>query len=192
MKDNQIVYAQGFGYRDLKKQVSCNTRYPIFNRGRLQKSFTSGMIGVLEGNNKLSLDARPIEYFPSIAFNSDEMNQQIQVKDLLSHASGLGNLDGSLVLFPDTDKKRVLNRLPYLKQEGKTKDSWIYSNFAYSIAGAIIEQTSGQSWQTYLQQSLFNPLAMNNTYSSLASMLQTKKLRVGLRQGRAINKTNSI
>ena len=47
----------------------------------ITKSYTSGMIGVLEGRNKFSLDARPIEYFPSIAFNSDEMNQQIQVKD---------------------------------------------------------------------------------------------------------------
>ena len=126
VKDNKIVYTQGFGYRNLAKKLPVNDE-TVFSIGSIAKSFTGAMTGVLAGQNKLSLQDSPIKHLPYLSFNTELMNQQVKIKDLLRHGSGLGNLDGSIVLFPETDKSLIAKRLKYLQPEGAVNDSWIYS-----------------------------------------------------------------
>jgi CubicO group peptidase (beta-lactamase class C family) len=42
-------------------------------------------------------------------------------------------------------------------------EEWSYSNSGYILLGYIIEQASGQSYETFLQQNIFEPLQMKNT-----------------------------
>lgn len=178
VKDNKIVYTQGFGYRDLAKKLPVNDD-TVFSIGSIAKSFTGAMTGVLAEQNKLSLQDSPIKHLPYLSFNTELMNQQVKIKDLLRHGSGLGNLDGSIVLFPETDKSLIAKRLKYLQPEGAVNDSWIYSNVSYALTGAVMEAASGLSWQALLQSSLLTPLKMDSTYSSVAALSDVQNLSLG-------------
>jgi len=161
VENNSVVYSKGFGFRDLEnvKPVNGNTVFPIAS---CTKAFTATLLGVLEGENKISLTNNPRTYIPKLKFNNSLMNEIITIEDLLSHKSGLGGVNGTLVLFPEENKLKALEKLQYIKPEGSVKESSIYSNIAYTVAGAIVEEVTEQSWETNIQNKLFNPLKMQN------------------------------
>ncbi|MBT2622536.1 serine hydrolase [Chryseobacterium sp. ISL-6] len=172
VKDDKVIYSQGFGFRDLEKKlpVTVNTVFPI---GSITKSFTSILIGSLQDENKLSVDSKPALYIPNLQFYNDRMNAMMTVGDLLSHKSGIGRADGSYILFPENKRIDLMKRLPYLKPGGEVKDSWIYSNLGYIILGTIAEQVSGETWENLIKNRVFKPLQMDHSSTTIEEMVKS-------------------
>lgn len=184
VKDDKIIYSQGFGYRDLKKQlpVTTNTVFPI---GSSTKAFTGTLLGILESQNQVSLKDKPSLFIPDFQFYNDKMNSLITIEDLLSHQSGIGNQGTSEVFFPEKEKLKVVQRLKYLKPEGEIKNSFEYSNMGYTLAGTIVEQTTKKSWDANIQEKIFDPLGMNNSFTTYTEMkkLNNYSLPYGIYKG---------
>jgi CubicO group peptidase (beta-lactamase class C family) len=173
-----VVYASGFGVSNLdsREPVTADTAFQI---GSMTKSFTAATLGILEDQGKLKLSGRPSEYLPGFAFSSERLDNTVTISDLLSHRSGLGSQDGSLVFFPAKGCQDILPRLRYLAPQGEPKDSWIYSNMGYVIAGAIAEKASGKSWDELVQTDLLNPLKMDRSVTNYDAMLRLRNCSQG-------------
>ncbi|MFV0304640.1 MAG: serine hydrolase [Moheibacter sp.] len=169
VENNSVIYSKGFGYRDLENKlpVTTNTIFPI---GSVTKAFTGSILGILEFENQLSLKSKPASYLPNFEFYNDKMNNLITIEDLLSHKSGIGNQGTSQIVFPEKNRLKMVQRLKYLKPEAEVKNSFEYSNMAYTLAGAIIEQVTGDSWEANIQEKIFTPLEMTNSYTILEDM----------------------
>ncbi|WP_378177904.1 serine hydrolase [Aquimarina sp. SS2-1] len=178
VENNSIIFNKGFGYRNLddKKVVDINTVFPIAS---CSKAFTASLLGILEEENKLSLKNKPSDYIPTLEFYNTEMDELITIEDLLSHKSGLGAINGTLVLFPENDRLKVLQKLKYIEPEGKVKESSIYSNMGFTIAGTIAEQVSNQTWEELVQQNIFKPLQMSSSFTDLASAKKNNNFSLG-------------
>ena len=178
VKDNKVIYSKGFGYRDLasKRPVTENT---VFHIASMTKAFSGALLGILESENQLSLTDKPSLYIPNFRFYNEKMDNLITIEDLLSHKSGIGNQGSSIVMFPEKDKLKTVQRLKYLKPEGEIKNSWIYSNIGYTLAGTVAEQVTGKSWDTNIQERLFAPLDMDNSYTTIEAMTQTDNYALG-------------
>lgn len=178
VKENKIVYSKGFGNRDLEKKlpVTVNTVFPI---GSITKSFTGTLLGILEGDNKVSLKDKPSLYIPNFQFYNEKMNNLITIEDLLSHKSGIGNQGTTQIFFPENDKLKTVQRLKYLKPEGEIKNSFVYSNMAYTVAGTIVEQITNKSWDSNIEEKLFNPLKMKSSFTDYSKMKATNNFSYG-------------
>lgn len=178
VKNDKVIYSKGFGYRNLEEKlpVTANTVFPI---GSATKAFTASLLGILDSQRQISLKEKPSFYIPKLQFYNDKMDDLIKIEDLLSHKSGLGGLDGSLILFPENDNLKTIERLKYLKPNGEINDSWIYSNMGYTIAGTIIEQVTNESWDKNLKTHIFSPLNMENSFTSLKEMQETSNFSFG-------------
>jgi CubicO group peptidase (beta-lactamase class C family) len=178
VKNNQVVYSKGFGYRDLENKLSVNEN-TVFPIASCSKAFTASLLGILDYEEKISLKDKPSLHIPKLEFYNSEMDNIITIEDLLSHKSGLGEINGTLVLFPEQSKLEVIRKLKYIKTEGKPKDSWIYSNMGYTLAGTIVEQVTGESWEDNLKKKVFRPLEMSNSYTDLEDMKKTDNFSYG-------------
>ena len=178
VENNQIIYSKGFGYRDADKKLPVNEN-TIFPVGSITKSFTSSLIGIFEAQKLLSVTDKPSLHISKFQFYSDQMDNQITIGDLLSHRSGLGNADGSFVLFPASNRQELMKRVKYIKPAGKVNDSWIYSNFGYVILGAVTEAVANQTWEKSLETKLFKPLKMTSSSSNLNEMFSTNNFSYG-------------
>lgn len=189
VENDKVIYSKGFGYRNLEEKLltSENTVFPI---GSATKAFTASLLGILESKDKISLKEKPSFYIPKLQFYNDKMNDLIKIEDLLSHKSGLGNLDGSLILFPENDKLKTIERLKYLKPNGEINDSWIYSNMGYTIAGTIIEQVTSESWDKNVKSKIFSPLNMNHSFTDLKEMENSNNFSFGY--GMSDGKTEKV
>lgn len=178
VKDGEVLYSKGFGYRDLKQQLPV-TENTLFHIASMTKAFTGSLLGILESEKQLSLTDKPAMHIPNFQFYNDKMNNLITIEDLLSHKSGIGTQGVSLEFFPNANKLETVQRLRYLKPESEVKNSWDYSNMGYTLAGTIVEQVTNKTWDTNIKESIFKPLNMTNSCTTNKEMMDTGNYALG-------------
>ncbi len=178
VKDDKVIYSNGFGYRNLDEKLLVNEN-TIFHIASMTKAFTGSLLGILEDENKLSLKDKPAEHVPNFEFYNDKMNNLITIEDLLSHRSGIGSHGSSITMFPEKDKLKTVQRLKYLKPQAEIKNSWVYSNIGYTLAGTIAEQVTDNSWEHNVKEKIFTPLDMNSSVTSIEAMKKTNNFSLG-------------
>jgi CubicO group peptidase (beta-lactamase class C family) len=152
------VLLKGFG------NAGANT--PFF-LGSVSKSFTALAIMQLAGQHKVSLDAPVRRYIPWFQVGDGSESDSITVRELLDQTSGISTRAGltELSFAPSTTFRQAIQgfeAFPLIARPGKT---FQYSDANYTIAGYIVQQASGQSYDSYVQQHIFSPLHMTHSYA---------------------------
>ncbi|MFI5133059.1 MAG: serine hydrolase [Chitinophagales bacterium] len=166
---DKIIYAKGFGYRDNEKKlpVTPNTLFAI---GSCTKAFTASLIGLLNKEGKLDLDKSPREYLPELQFYNNEMNDQITVRDMMCHRTGLPRHDYSWYLFNTSSRDTLLRRIKYMEPTAELRQIFQYNNFMFLLQGMIAEKLTGKSWEENVKEKIFTPLGMNNSNFSVHTL----------------------
>lgn len=151
------VYSKQFG--QIRNQ---DIRYQV---GSVTKIFTATLIFKLIENEQLSLDTKLSDFFPDIQ-NAD----QITVRNLLEHTSGLGNYIKKEGKYPWLGKERSpQERLTEIQSQPvlfQPNEGVSYSNSAYYLLGKIVEISSKKSYSKFLKQQIINPLSLKDTHSA--------------------------
>ncbi|MGE7624766.1 serine hydrolase domain-containing protein [Viridibacillus sp. NPDC096237] len=137
------------GYQELEKKhlINKNTQ---FNLASLSKMFTAVMTFQLIEKGQLQLEDKITRWFNVPHFT------EVTVAQLLRHTSGIPEyITEDLTISFETFIEVALPQ--YAPNE-----HWSYSNTNYVLLGKIIEEVSGLSYETYLQQYIAEPL--NLTY----------------------------
>ncbi|MBB2148095.1 serine hydrolase [Pedobacter gandavensis] len=163
---DQVLYSKGFGYRDLKnkKPVTSNTLFAI---GSSTKAFTSGLLGMLQKEGKLSLDGNAVSYLPQLRFSNDNLNNQVTVRDLMTHRTGLSRYDLSWYIFNTSNRDSIINRVRYMEPNAGLREKWQYNNYMFLAQGMIAEKLTGKSWEQNIKERFFLPLDMNRSTTSI-------------------------
>jgi CubicO group peptidase (beta-lactamase class C family) len=133
----------------------------------LTKQFTAAAILKLVEQGRLSLDDEITKYLPAYPTRG----ARITVEHLLTHTSGLSGLnettDFRATAAPDVNVVDVIGQWYHdLPLEFAPGERWAYSNWGYTLLGAIIEKASGTTYAEFLQQAFFTPLGMTHTFYS--------------------------
>ncbi|MFT4611144.1 MAG: CubicO group peptidase (beta-lactamase class C family) [Glaciecola sp.] len=178
VEGEKIIYSKGFGYRDYEKKTSVDAN-TLFAIGSSTKAFTSSILGLLRADDKLSFDDSPRQYIPELEFYNDNMNNNIIIKDLMRHSTGLGRHDGSWYYFPSHNKDSLLMRMKYQEPFTGIRQQWYYNNFGFLAQGVIAERITGKSWEDNLKDYFFTPLEMTNTNATIAEMKSSSNASIG-------------
>lgn len=147
---------------DGKKPASVNDLYDI---GSITKVYTALAVVRLVQKGKLNLDDPVVKYLPNFK-TSDPRSDQITVKMLLNHSSGLPgtNLRGSItsgVLNQNYDQEND----HYWKMAKLKADPGafsVYCNEGFTLAATLVEQVSGMNFMAFLRQEFFEPLGLKS------------------------------
>jgi CubicO group peptidase (beta-lactamase class C family) len=152
-KDDKILFSKGYGMADLEWSVA-NSPTTRFNIASMTKQFTAASILLLEDRGKLNTSDPIKKYFPDAPPPWDK----ITIYHLLTHTSGIS---GDAARYePGPPEKLNFNDKPLDFQPG---EQWAYTNLGYIVLGYLIEKISGQSYEDFVQQNIFKPLAMNDS-----------------------------
>lgn len=133
VNENDILFSKTYG--------DCQTTDTPFLLGSVSKSFTALCIMQLVEKGKIGLDENISTYIPN-----GKDGDKITVRQLLNHTSGLG-------------EHQNLGNYKIIGKQGEH----VYANVNYSLLGCIIESVSGQSYEEYLSQNVFQPLSMSKS-----------------------------
>lgn len=178
VEKNKIIYAKGFGYRDVEKKlpVTPNTLFAI---GSCTKAFTASQIGLLVKNNKIEYDKPAKNYLAELNFYNNDMNRLITVRDLMCHRTGLPRHDYSWYLFPSSSRDSLVKRIQYQEPTAGIREKWQYNNFMFLVQGIITEKLTGKSWETNIKENIFNKLEMNRSNFSVKQMEKDSDASLG-------------
>ncbi len=178
VEKNKIIYAKGFGYRDYEKKlpVTPNTLFAI---GSCSKAFTSSLLGLLRQDSKLDFNDSPGKYITDLKFYNSEMNNNIIIKDLMSHRTGLPRHDYSWYLFPTFNRDSLVQRIPFQEPFTGVRKQWYYNNFAFLLQGVIAEHITGKSWEDNIREKFFKPLNMTTSNVSITELEKATEPALG-------------
>jgi CubicO group peptidase (beta-lactamase class C family) len=182
---NKLVFAKGYGYRDYEKKlpVTPNTLYQIASNTKL---FTTIAIGMLVEQGKLDWDKPIKNYVPSIQFYNDELTNTVTVHDMLSHRTGISRHD--LIWYKsDFTRTELFEKLKYLESTQPLREGFLYNNLMYAASGYIIELLTGKTWEDFLRENIFTPLAMSSTVFKIEDMLKQPDYGVPYNEKRDTN-----
>jgi CubicO group peptidase (beta-lactamase class C family) len=163
-----LVYARGFGYRDVDKHLPV-TPDTLFAIGSCSKAFTATAIGLLADEGKIALDAPVRTYLPDFALKDPVASSTLTTRDILTHKSGLPRHDFFWYHAPFS-RDGLYDRLRFLEPSGPPHVQWRYNSLMYVVAGRIVEKVSGDSWERFVQTRLLLPLDMRRTVLSPEAM----------------------
>jgi len=162
VKDDQVVAAKGYGVRELGKPGRVDGK-TIFDIASLTKSFTAAGAAVLVDAGQLGWDDRVIDRLPKVTFGDACMRDQITLRDLLSHRTGLEPAN-SLFHFFHYNRAELLDRIQFLPSERPFRTSMLYSNILYMVAGELTAHVAGTTWADLIRHRLLEPAGMMSTF----------------------------
>ncbi len=180
--NDKLVFAKGYGYRDLEKKLpfTPTTLCPIASNSKL---FTAVAAGMLVEEGKLTWDKPVRESVPTIRFYNDELNNNVTLRDMLSHRTGVTRHDSIWFKSPFT-RAELFDKLRYLEPQEPMRQAFLYNNLMFAGVGQIIELKSGKTWEQFVRERIFAPLEMNATNYLIADMAKNPDHGVPYREKR--------
>ena len=167
---DQLVFAKGYGYRDYQKKLPF-TPTTLCQIASNSKLFTAVAAGMLVEEGKLSWDKPVRESVPTIQFYNDQLNNNVTLRDMLSHRTGVTRHD--LIWFKsDFKRKDLFEKLKYLEPQQPMRETFLYNNLMFSAVGYIIELKSGKTWEEFVRERILRPLDMNSTTYTISEMVK--------------------
>jgi len=159
-----VKFAGAAGVRKRGTEVPV-TLDDLWHLGSDGKAMTSTLIARLVERGQLRWDITLAEVFPDLAPQMNSAFRQVTLLQLLSHHAGLpANLDLVKYFGDDAPGLRLRAVKEYLAQKPVSEPGtqFLYSNLGYIIAAAVVEKTTGKSWEQNVTEEVFKPLHMDS------------------------------
>ena len=178
IQDGKVVSLEGYGQRDVAAALpmTADTVMPI---GSITKTFTALALGMLVDEGKLSWDTPVINYIPTLKLSSDLLTQNVTVRDLMCHRTGVPKYDLQAIYCVMEDGAEMVRSLEYLETNAAFRTKLQYSNQMVSLAGYLVEVITGTPYQEFVRERIFTPLGMESTDFEVDSLPKYEKTSKG-------------
>ena len=159
-RNGHTVVSKGYGLADVgrRRSTTDGTVYPIAS---LTKQFTAAAVMQLVEAGKLSLDDdlnRVLPDYPT-------QGHRVTVRHLLNHTSGIKNhtdlADGRGE--PGTTLQAITDLIAAQLFDFAPGEHFSYTNSGYLLLGLVIEKVTGDTYASYLDDHILEPLALRQT-----------------------------
>jgi len=159
-------YAAGVADLSTKKPMKTDFRFRI---GSVTKTFTATVVLQLAGENRLNLDDSIEKWLPGVIQGNGYDDNQITIRQLLNHTSGIAEYTRSKDFnMMDTKKSYTVEELVKMgismPPDFAPGKSWSYSNTGYVLLGILIEKVTGNSYAEEIENRIIEPLELSNTF----------------------------
>lgn len=163
-QDGEIRFDRAYGLASREFDIP-NTLDTRFDVGSITKDFTRVAIAQLIASGKLGVDDKLGRYLPD--YPNPEAREKVTIRHLFEHSSGIGDYFtdewGATPMGALRDHSDYIDIWGPKPLEFEPGSNRRYSNFGFTILGAIIDRVSGQPYFEYLAEHVFAPAGMNTT-----------------------------
>jgi CubicO group peptidase (beta-lactamase class C family) len=173
----EVLISQGYGLADRENDVP-NTSQTKFAIGSMTKAFTAMAIMILQERGQLTVQDPICKYIS----DCPTAWKPITLHHLLTHTSGIQSytesnlpVQNTITTCQEFTLEEAMAILTALPQDFAPGTQFHYSNSGYYLLGAVIEKVSGESYETFIQQNILQPLGMSETgYDRLTMIVKNR------------------
>lgn len=156
------MYKKAFGLANLELDVKMTSDH-VFQIGSMTKQFTAIAILMLEEQGKLSVNDPISKFIPDYPNGNN-----ITVSHLLTHTSGIKDFTKMKTIFEIAQKEMTAKEMvDFFKEEPvdfSPGEKFEYNNSGYVLLGYLIELTSNEKYEDFIQKNIFDKIEMENSY----------------------------
>jgi CubicO group peptidase (beta-lactamase class C family) len=157
---DRVVWTAAYGNANATTRTTA-TPATIYSTGSTGKSLTAAAVMKLVEQGRVALD-QPVNRYLQDARVQDRLQSElpVTVRTLLSHTSGLTCDARTRPVYSRTlppSLKELTERTYSIRAPGERYE---YCNSAYGIAGYLIEQVTGQSYESFILEHILKPLGV--------------------------------
>jgi CubicO group peptidase (beta-lactamase class C family) len=177
VKDDEVIYSKGLGYKDLEKKVpvTADTQFPIASA---TKAFTGLSVLMTAEDGKFSLTDSPKKVLPFFKMADPDTDKNITIRDLLTHSSGLTRTDLAMITGRLT-RQELIRVVGEAKPDAKLGEKFGYQNIMFAAAGEAVAEAQKMPWERFVPERIFKPLGMTNSSMTAADMQKAKDYAFG-------------
>jgi CubicO group peptidase (beta-lactamase class C family) len=160
VKDGNVLFEKGYGYADVTKKTPVSAKETLFRPGSVSKLFTGTAVMQIVEEGKLDLD-RDVNDYLDFKIPA-RYAQPITLRNLLTHTAGFE--DATKDLFSTTPMslgRYVETHIPARIFPPGTTGA--YSNYGVALAGYVVQRVSGEPFDRYVANHIFDPLGMTHS-----------------------------
>ena len=175
---DSLVFSGGFGVREKGKTIDGDgewtavTDSTLFHIGSMTKAFTAAVIASLVDEGLLRWDDTVKHILPDFEWYDDSVEAVMQVRDLLTHSTGLVAQAGTYIPNLGYDRDDIYRMFRYIEPVYPFREKFAYNNITFIIAARIIETVTGRSWEDNIRERIFIPLGMSSSVPGSEGYLQ--------------------
>lgn len=165
IREGQLIYSNGFGSAQLEYDIPI-TPATIFHVASVSKQFTTMAVLLLEARGLLSFDdevQKHLSWVPTF-------DHPVTIRQLANHTSGIRDQWELLVMagwrFDDVITMDDIRRLMKLQRELNfvPQSEMLYSNMGYTLLAEVVAEVSGETFEQFTRENIFEPLGMVHTH----------------------------
>lgn len=165
--EDKPVLMKGYGVREVGRPDAI-TPDTVFQIASMSKPITSTILARMVGEGTIEWDSRVCELDPGFQLMQPWVTNQLTLRDLLCHRSGLADHAGDLLEDMGYGREEILYRLRFANPGSSFRSHYAYTNFGYTEAAVAAAKRAGMVWEDLAVKLLFEPLGMSSTSSSFA------------------------
>jgi CubicO group peptidase (beta-lactamase class C family) len=171
VRGGRIVAQDSAGLRDRGARLPVDER-TVFHWASITKTFTAIGILQLRDQGRVALDDPIVRYVPEFRKVSNPFGpaERITLRHLLSHSSGLRSgtwpwgTGAEWEPFEPPGWEQLAAMMPYTRVDFAPGSKYGYSNPGYVLLGRVIEETTQEPFETYIDKEILRPLGMTRTF----------------------------
>ena len=175
-KGGRTVFRKGYGLADLELGVPVAPDM-VFRLGSITKQFTAVAVLLLAQEGRLGLQDEITRFLPDYP----TAGRKITVEHLLTHTSGIRSYTDMPEWLPlwrkDMTVKELIDLFKDKPMGFDPGTSWAYNNSGYVLLGAIVEKASGKTYEAFLEDRIFKPLGLKNTFYDHTDRVVPRRVR---------------
>src|SRR6516162_5773377 len=159
VKDGEILTERGYGYSDVAARKPVDPKLTLFRPGSVSKLFTWTAVMQLVEQGKIDLDADVNQYLDFRI--PPREGKPVTMRNLMQHTAGFEEqAKGVITENPQAPGFEVLLKAWVPQRVFAPGTTPAYSNYGASLAGYIVQRVSGESFDSYIEKHIFEPLEM--------------------------------
>jgi CubicO group peptidase (beta-lactamase class C family) len=171
--DGRTIYMKSHGSADVSAGVSADNR-TLWYVASTSKSFTGFGVALLAQQGALRMDAPITKLLPQVRWHPSVGADSLTLAHFLSHTHRVNdNAVVSSAAFTGAIPEARWPALIELAGRMPT-DDLVYTNFGYNVAAMVIDVIRPEGWKRYIEQNIFRPAGMRDTYARVSGLDQKR------------------
>lgn len=164
MRDGAVIFQKAFGMANLQHNIAF-TETTITNIGSTSKQFTAFAISMLQKQGLLDFSDDIRKYIPDLP----DLGNTVTLAHLISHTSGYREFFNTLMMtgMNIADQISRSEVVPMIQRQPELQsvpgEVWNYNNTGYILLAMVVEKVTGEPFDKWMKEHVFEPLDMFNT-----------------------------
>jgi beta-lactamase class C len=185
-----IMHMQTWGVRNIDSREALNTD-SVFRIASMSKTFAGASAALLVDQHYQTWDTKLSDLFPGIHLGTRRSSNDITLKHVVSHSTGLMPHSYSNLLDDGVNYDRIKPSFPKIPTVCQPGECYGYQNVVFSLIGDVVEESTGESYEKFIYEKIFKPLGMISASVGMEPFMENQEATTPHRRSRGAWRTTS-